>query len=1493
MNIRNLINRHTFLMMFLCVSTTHVQQVQAAQLAIEDSPLFLLNSAKPNIFFVFDDSGSMDAELITNSTEVNGNWGYVISLTEGSDTFSEYRYVFDDAMSDNNNNDDRFVVPHPDLIAYVNAKAVAEGNSEPYASGNVLTKSWKAFAPAYNKLYYNPEIDYKPWPGYSNADPASARRYPSTSTNTVSLIDYRQITGSHPSTIDDNNNSVVVTHQMEDYYPAQYYYWADDGDGVVEDGEGVQVFISDGGSSRSTETISVGTTSAGSFVIGDDYQIVTAGTTDFTLIGAADNNPGTIFTATGAGSGTGTASSIHIGSLYEIATSGNTNFTLIGAADNNPGTVFTATGVGSGTGTVYPYPRDKLRPTASVQCATGVNPTTVAPCTKRAYADEIQNFANWFVYYRKRLLTAKGATGLTINDPFSKNTRMGMAVISDSSNGEVQLAPMFDSGLSPNDTNKTTLLNTLFSTNVDASGQTPLKEALDKAGSYYKCETSFFADDTCALEGMSNKTTYTTGSAAECQQNYTIMITDGGYTDDNGTYYGNEDADTSSPADGYQFDGAPYADSEPSTGNRSTLADIAMHYYKRDMFNFIPNKVPTSCFVDENPAQHMVTYMVTFGVTGTLAWDDMPARPIATSNCGTPGTATAPSWPTGLTTFSLVEKLDDTLHAAYNGRGTYLSANSASELIDGLKTSLLDIAGRKGVSSAIGLSSTNNTGNTSAYLATFNSGGWYGELEAYAINTNGTLAANPTWSASTWLDDTIDYNDVIDTEQITATNLASINTGHCLRLPATASCTDADAATNPHAEDSPTGVRNIITSTPDDNSAADHTAYGFGRPFRWSKIDDSLKNDLRTDSTGTTSTAGDTTGDAIAKERLNYIRGDHRCELDADLFKDGGCTVNTGFRPRNASGSKTRLGDLVNSTPVYVKEAIGNYSNAAPFPAASYHDFKAGNESSAFTSGKTAETRTPMLYIGGNDGMLHAFNASTTLSKGKEEFAFIPRTLAGSTSGSGLHKLTEQNAHRSYVDLTPTIADAYISTPNESTRKWRTVLVGGLRNGGKGIYALDVTDPDAIIDATTSDNKAKAASKKVLWEFTDGDLGNTFSQPVIVPLRVRSGNTAIGPGTTTHAIEWYVVFGNGYNSTSEEAVLYLLPLSGPGADNVWQPSEYTKIHTGATGSNGLSSPAVIDYDADGIFDRAYAGDLLGNMWAFKLTGNSPSSWSVALKQGTTNKPLAIAKDGSDNRQPILAKPVITRNAYVVTSNSNQPNAIVLFGTGRYMVDGDQSSTSEQTFYAIYDNGDTTKYEIARDTTQSDTSYNAGLALVAKTLLSTTETEVRTVDPSGTSVNYNVTDAKGWYFDLPDSGERVTEKATLVGSTLFFSSIVPSTTSPCSGGGYSWLNAFNPYTGDAPAIQVFNTNTDAVINSDDIKADFATAGTTTTGIKNAEMVPIFSYLSDQRSSPSPCAEGSSVQGIGSSTNANVGTQQLCAEGGSAKAGRYSWRQLSFD
>ncbi len=379
--------------------------------------------------------------------------------------------------------------------------------------------------------------------------------------------------------------------------------------------------------------------------------------------------------------------------------------------------------------------------------------------------------------------------------------------------------------------------------------------------------------------------------------------------------------------------------------------------------------------------------------------------------------------------------------------------------------------------------------------------------------------------------------------------------------------------------------------------------------------------------------------------RHDYLRGARGCETSSAVacsYDDG---TNT-FSEKSLRGRGGLLGDIIHSGPVFVGGPESNWPDVAPYP---------GTVGNTYTEFQTAQaTRPGVIYVGANDGMLHAFNQSD----GAEILGYIPNALYSTGALDGLHYQTDPAyTHRYAVDLTPSIADAYIRTATVGSASWRTVLVGGLRGGGKGLFALDVTNPTGFSEAGST------PANVVLWEFTENDLGYTFSKPSIVPLEGPSGT-----------IRWAAVFGNGYNdSGSGEAQLFVVMLEG-GLDGVWTlGTDYIKISTGVgdtTDRNGLATPAVVDSDSDGFADRVYAGDLEGNMWAFDLSGSTLGSWDVALKSKGKAAPLFTAPSG----QQITTTPVIVRNSSFPASPSNEPNLIVIFGTGQYLTAADTGST---------------------------------------------------------------------------------------------------------------------------------------------------------------------------------------------------------------------------
>jgi PilY1 beta-propeller domain len=333
---------------------------------------------------------------------------------------------------------------------------------------------------------------------------------------------------------------------------------------------------------------------------------------------------------------------------------------------------------------------------------------------------------------------------------------------------------------------------------------------------------------------------------------------------------------------------------------------------------------------------------------------------------------------------------------------------------------------------------------------------------------------------------------------------------------------------------------------------------------------------------------------------LNFVRGDRSNEFP--------------------SGAQLRLrtsilGDIIHSKPVYVGPP---------------NDTRTENDYAAWAAARS--NRSPRVYVGANDGMLHVFNAAD----GSEVYAYVPSMLMGKLS----KLITRPYPHEYFVDGEMTVRDAWFDGD------WHTLLVGTLGAGGRGFFGLDITDPDLSSEtANTGDNK------KVLFEFRatgDNDLGDSFSRPVIAKL--NDG-------------DWYVIIGNGYNSVNGVAKLYLVNL------DTLAVNKLTTSSGTAANPNGLSSPSLLDIDRNGTADVAYAGDIDGNLWKFDLTSSSAGDWDEAY--GRPLHPTA-------GTQPITQAPQIALH----------PNYgyMVYFATGRIYTADDLNDTSVQAMYGIWDKG---------------------------------------------------------------------------------------------------------------------------------------------------------------------------------------------------------------
>lgn len=518
---------------------------------------------------------------------------------------------------------------------------------------------------------------------------------------------------------------------------------------------------------------------------------------------------------------------------------------------------------------------------------------------------------------------------------------------------------------------------------------------------------------------------------------------------------------------------------------------------------------------------------------------------------------------------------------------------------------------------------------------------------------------------------------------------------------------------------------------------------GIVADFTWANLTATQQTSLNRTSGGATDTYG--------SRRVDYLRGDRSLEVPS---------ATPSFRPRNHL-----LGDIVNSSPVVV--------DVPSSPIALMNATVGDNSYTTFRSANLNRERR--IYVGANDGMLHAFN-----DQGQEVYAFMPSAVIGN-----LNRLTERSytggGHQSYVDNTPVVGDAYIGGA------WRTVLVGTLRGGGQGIFALDITNPNAPV---------------LLWEKSSADtdykdLGFTYGQPVIARL---------------HTGGWGVVLSNGYNSTQDNTVLYVMNLADgslvkalPVSDNLATP-------------NGLSSPFVADVDGDLVADYAYAGDLHGNLWRFDLIGTSLSATATAdnFRVAFGGRPLYTAQasslaPGTTNLvQPITASPS-------VIAHPSGTGHLVLFGTGKYLEVNDAiaNTSKAMTLYGIWDRqtdgsaaGSTPTLTLANLQQQTlGIAQSIGYTSSAGSSVSSTANTVSTTTVNWYDPTTAVTGKQGWYLNLPLNGEQVINKPQLFSGTLLLSSLIPSTDA-CTSGVTTYLYALNPYTGGNNS-GLFNLGTDTV------------------------------------------------------------------------------------
>jgi type IV pilus assembly protein PilY1 len=892
------------------------------------------------------------------------------------------------------------------------------------------------------------------------------------------------------------------------------------------------------------------------------------------------------------------------------------------------------------------------------------NATAIPPsCT---YAEEIQNFANWYTYHRNRIFTARGGIGHAFVD-FGAEMRVGYARINTNENTVDNIAGravvrgvrLFEDTLE--DAPKTAFFNSLYTDPIPAQG-TPLRRALDGAGQYFS--------RTDARGPWSTTPGAAGGNDLTCRQSFSILMTDG-YTsggDDNRAYHADRRANTDGSIAQNTTNVHPddatlnftYTPSNPYQDTRSnTLADVAMYYWKRDLRSDLANRVPTSTR-DEAFWQHMVTYGVGLGVAGSInpadAWQAVannPPTPIAwpdpafgTTNCG--------DGPAG----TCAARVDDLLHAAVNSRGGFFSAADPDTFATELRGVLEDIVGRveSSATSAAASAAVLQT-DTLLYTAGFRSDDWSGTLTAYELTEDGT--GSEAWDAEALL---------------------------AVRSPAT---------------------RKIFTR------AAAGSGVGGGVAFQWGNLHDDQKAALNHDP--------DNVEDNLGQERLAWLRGDEE--------------AHDSFRSRSESGQKRLLGDIIHSDPQY---------------------------------------KNDVLYLGANDGMLHAFDAIT----GEELFAYIPSPLLLPESGQDhapLSRLMDPNyLHRYFVDGKAVVAAVNIGGA-------KTYLVGTMGAGGRAVFALDVTNPGNF------------SASDVKWEFAHPELGYNVGQPAIV--RMSDGT-------------WAAVFGNGYNSNSGRAALFVVNLETGALIKI--------IETNADPANGLASPFVTDWPEMNLrAQRIYAGDLLGNLWAFDVPGAS-NDWR--------SRKLFEARDANGAPQPITSRP---HGAKI-----GEEQVMIVFGTGSYFRSPDATDTQIQSLYGIIDHAELPEPAVNYPLVVRPAD------LLQQRIITQTSAQGYTVrvlskhrvvegayiadpsDPNDPNAPYDPNSPKegGWFIDLnTETGERVISGPTTLGQTeqrVRFTTVIPDE-DPCGTGRRGFLMDIDLLTGGRTSSAVFDLNDDGSFDEGDM------------------------------------------------------------------------------
>lgn len=993
------------------------------------------------------------------------------------------------------------------------------------------------------------------------------------------------------------------------------------------------------------------------------------------------------------------------------------------------------------------------------------------------------NFANWYSYYRIRSLAAKTALSRAM---FGMNPRVRLGWQTDwagdlqsGQQGFEQLAATLDSYHLGQ---RQRFYRWMQQDLREGLSESRIVSSVIRAGELYRSDLAQSDNVPAVRADPSQFQRFRCG--VKCRQNFHLLLTDGDWRDhwpdEQGRYPcpgGGKTCElaTSPNQDGIGHD-LPANDSLPAypfgvqkypargTENRlywdeniGMMADAAFHYWVTDLRPDASNQVVPNIQVSNpgsqefdavnfwnprnDPAtwQHMRTFVVGFGPVGAVTpiadedgvfvdgfYTDEAGQERQLSRAGFPGRWSSFDDQLGARDPGfMVAKIDDLFHTTLNARGRYFSAADPLELERGFRSVM------ETVSTALG--STSNTSvafdmgalttHTLAYQVLVDTADWTSKLVAWTL----------------W--DGIEEDAAKGCPDYFRRYPQARPAAHVRGMPCKQAWEAADRLAKRVATD-----RVILT-----------TVKGELKAFRPLSFDLADTNDPQIVGLFGCLSAGDAACTDFADwgqrkqalaERVAWLRGDQRNEIGG-----GGA-----FRTRAGL-----LGDIIYSNLAYVGPANRLFADA------DYRTFQANNRD-----------RKPMLYVGSNDGMLHAFDASNDGTGGEELFAYIPQAVY-----AGLGRLTEPDyptAKRAFVDGGISTADVKLAAG------WRTVLVGTLGGGGRGAYALDITQPSSITENS---------SDLLLWEFSEATsdaaemMGYSIAPPAIV--RRRDGS-------------WVALVSNGFDNPSADgnAVLFVLKMDGDGSTPMVLDTKEGKAKDPRQVGriNALALATAVSNQGDLVADAAYAGDLFGNLWRFNLTD-------------LTKAPARLfrARDSEGQDQPITSGVAVQRHPSGV-------GTLVLFGTGKYLNTDDKADLSRQTFYAIWDTTGSrlTCGQSGASVTRSDLAKREFSSVVTVTAPQGVQvvSRGRTLKAVGNSDRLAWGKHCGWYVDLKDDdleGERVIAQPQVRIGRVLFVSVIPGDC--CASGGTSWINALDASTGLALPSSPFDFDQDGAINFGDL------------------------------------------------------------------------------